>query len=76
MNFTSIKKNRLVLCTFLQVKLYLSLENFGVVETALALPNTVLAFKHIQSCDFCGGPVVKTLCSQCRGHGFDPWSGD
>ena len=24
--------------------------------------------------DFLGGPVVKTLCSQCRGPGFDPWS--
>ena len=22
--------------------------------------------------DFPGGPVVKTLCFQCRGHGFDP----
>ena len=26
--------------------------------------------------DFPGGPVVKTLCFQCRGHGFDPWSED
>ena len=26
--------------------------------------------------DFPGGPVVKTLCSQCRGQGFDPWPGD
>ena len=26
--------------------------------------------------DFPGGPVVKTLCFQCRGHGFDPWSGN
>ena len=25
--------------------------------------------------DFRGGPVVKTLCSPCRGHGFHPWSG-
>ena len=24
--------------------------------------------------DFPGGPVVKTLCSQCRGPGFDPQS--
>ena len=21
------------------------------------------------------GPVVKTLCSHCRGHGFHPWLG-
>ena len=24
--------------------------------------------------DFPGGPEAKTLCSQCRGPGFDPWS--
>ena len=23
-----------------------------------------------------GGPVIKTLCSQCRGHRFNPWSGN
>ena len=26
--------------------------------------------------DFPGGPVGKTLCSPCRGPGFDPWSGN
>ena len=26
--------------------------------------------------DFPGGPVAKTPCSQCRGDGFDPWSGN
>ena len=26
--------------------------------------------------DFSCGPVVKTLCCQCRGHGFSPWSGN
>ena len=26
--------------------------------------------------DFPGGPVGKTPCSQCRGPGFDPWSGN
>ena len=25
--------------------------------------------------DFPGGLVAKTLCSQCRGPGFDPWLG-
>ena len=25
--------------------------------------------------DFPGGPVGKTPCSQCRGPGFEPWSG-
>ena len=26
--------------------------------------------------DFPGGPVAKTLHSQCRGPGFNPWSGN
>ena len=26
--------------------------------------------------DFPGGPVAKTLCSQCMGPGFDPQSGN
>ena len=26
--------------------------------------------------DFPGGPVVKTPHFQCRGPGFDPWSGN
>ena len=26
--------------------------------------------------DFPGGPVAKTLHSQCRGPRFDPWSGN
>ena len=26
--------------------------------------------------DFPGGPVAKTLCSQCWGPGFNPWSGN
>lgn len=26
--------------------------------------------------DFPGDPEVKPLCSQCRSHGFDPWSGN
>ena len=26
--------------------------------------------------DFHGSSVVKTPRSQCRGHGFDPWSGN
>jgi len=26
--------------------------------------------------DFPGSPEVKTLCSHCRGYGFDSWSGN
>ena len=32
--------------------------------------------KREYSRDFLGGPGAKTLCSQCRGLGFDPWSGN
>ena len=35
------------------------------------------AFSKTHMGDFPGGgSVVKTLCSQCRGPGFDPWSGN
>ena len=32
-------------------------------------------FKHLlhNGWDYPGGPVAKTLCFQCRGHGLDPW---
>ena len=33
-------------------------------------------FKLMSTWDFPGGPVAKTLNSQCRGPGFDPWSGN
>ena len=26
--------------------------------------------------EFLGGPVVRTLCFHCQGHGFHPWSGN
>ena len=26
--------------------------------------------------DFPGGPLVKTPCFHCRGHGFNPWLGN
>ena len=32
-------------------------------------------FKRLVT-DFPGGPVVKTPCFHCRGHGFDPWLGN
>ena len=32
-------------------------------------------FKNEDSLGFPSSPVVKTPCFQCRGHGFDPWSG-
>ena len=32
--------------------------------------------KTTDSWDFPGGPAAKTLCSQCRGPGFNPWLGN
>ena len=34
-----------------------------------------IRFKNRQNWDFTGNLLVKTLSSQCRRHGFDPWSG-
>ena len=31
---------------------------------------------NVDSGDFPAGPVVKTLCVQCRGPRFNPWSGN
>ena len=36
---------------------------FGDLSTQVLLPR-----------ELPGGPVVRTLCFHCRGHGFDPWS--
>ena len=55
---------------------YLSLELFFKKEeqTIDICYNIGESQKHC-SRDFHGGPVAKTLGSQCRGPGFDPWSG-
>ena len=53
---------------------------------AVKINSSVFSFKQVKSempkrylkggiRDFHGGPGVKTPCFQCRGHGFDPWSG-
>ena len=44
--------------------------SWGQIKT---LTNQV---KNLISRDFPGGPVTRTLHSQCRGPGFDPWSGN
>ena len=45
------------------------------LSTRATHPSHLGHFK-IADGDFPCGPVVKTPCSQCRGHGFDPWSGN
>ena len=38
--------------------------------------HTHTSIKRREKGGFPGGLVAETLCSQCRGSGFDPWSGD
>ena len=35
--------------------------------------DTNIVDKTVANWDFSGGPVAKTLCSQCRGPEFNPW---
>ena len=50
---------------------------FGVV--AFLFENTLKRTLHVNKCatiwDFPGGPVVKTLCFQCKEHRFNTRSG-
>ena len=36
----------------------------------------IIFFKKEKNENFPGGPVAKLLCFQCRGCGFNPWSGN
>ena len=38
--------------------------------------NFSILFKYEGGGDFPGGPVVKDPRFHCRGHEFDPWSGE
>ena len=38
-------------------------------------PFVYLLWRNVYSRDFPGGPVAKTLCSQCREPGFSPGRG-
>ena len=49
-----------------------SLPGLPSIEQALSQH----ACNEIKKRDFPGCLVTKTLCSQCRGPGFDPWSGN
>ena len=42
-------------------------------ELVLNFVKDGLGIYRKKSSDFPGGPVVKTPCFHCRGHGFDPW---
>ena len=46
----------------------------GSVKSTI-LENSLVASLKVKR-DFPGGPVAEILCSQCRGPGFRPWSGN
>ena len=47
---------------------------FGMFGMLYVLVCVLTAYTKIHRRDFLGGPVVKTLHSQCRGYRFNPWS--
>ena len=49
---------------------------FEVVVGVGAFPKHIIPLETSEGRDVPGGPVVKTPCFHCRGHGFDPWSGN
>ena len=57
---TSTHRNKLFICTYKD-------------EDDKLLLNNLSIFKNIP--DFPGGPEVESIC-QCKGAGFDPWSGE
>ena len=54
-------------------KLYVYIKLYFYTVTMINPKNKI---KKIIPGDFPGVVVVKTPCSQCRGPGFDPWSGN
>ena len=49
-------------------------KNLGMLDNLQRMEGKAVHFKNSE--DFPGGPVARTLCSQCRGPRFDPWSGN
>ena len=70
---------------FLPISLFVSTKEIGfnyslVIQKGLQRDSegalmVLLSFK-VDLWDFPGGPVAKTLPSQYRGPGFNPWSGN
>ena len=50
--------------------------NGPICALKATLKKKKMLYKRKGQWDLPGGPVVKTRSSQCRGHGFDPWSGN
>ena len=61
----------------------LRVRDLGEVNTLVEHILTLIFFVYLftvsfkeEATDFPGGPVVKTPCFHCGGHGFDPWLGN
>ena len=59
-----------VCCSCSRIKCFTNVINFVQLDM-LEIPFTKIPLR-----DFPGGPVVKTVCHQCRRLGFDPWPGN
>ena len=49
---------------------------WGAGIVALGIATVCLSLQKLSFGDLLGVPVVKSPCCQCRGCGFDPWSGN
>ena len=58
---------------FLWTQTLWALYRWGPLTTPQLLP---CLLRNHRKGELPGGPVVRTLRSQCRGHGFNPWSGN
>ena len=45
-------------------------------NTSSCLKIRKISWLKVKMRDFSGDPVVKTPCFLCKGHRFDPWSGN
>ena len=52
------------------------IESMNTAITSFKLNQDKKKKKQHSPRDFPSGPVVRTLHSEFRGHGFDPWSGN
>ena len=54
---------------------YFSLSSFQPFENSVFTAKEIFHLKKVKG-HFPGGPLVKNLHFHCKGHDFDPWSGN